>query len=494
MNDHPCSDTIDEITGLPRVLLAALEQTRSSTCITTADLDLPGPTIVYVNPAYCRMTGRRRDDVIGTTPRVMQGPLTDRSVLDRLRCDLSEGRRFSGETVNYREDGTPFIINWSIDPVHDASGAVTHFVATQEDVTSAVRLGRRVAAEAALDKALTWLLTVPGESRWALQHLADQIADEATTIAAVGEVSVTVYDVDDDTASTAGVQRTTGRSQTFEFARVGSRTKVTLSVAGMSVDESAFLDHEGLSEYTTRAGNGAAALMEYQRQRQTALRLQLALLPPDTESVPGLEIATKYVPGAAGMHVGGDWFDVVATDDRIVLSVGDVAGSGADAASLMGRLRLLASVAIERGRSVSEVLDVLDEMCEREGELATIELIELDPESGVARIWSAGHLPPILLGNSETTSVPVDTAPPLGHLRGATPSSIEVTLGAGEALMLYTDGLIERRDEPITDGMARLVDALGDRGPLASAIETALAVCGSEQVDDVAVLAVRRLE
>ena len=492
MNDHPNSDEIDEITGLPRVLLAALEQTRSSTCITTADLDRPGPTIVYVNPAYCRMTGRRRADVIGTTPRVMQGPLTDRAVLDRLRADLEAGRQFAGETVNYREDGTPFIINWSIDPVRDGSGAITHFVATQDDVTDSVRLARRLAGEAALDDTLTQLLTLPGESRWALKRLAEQIAHNATEIAMVGAVSVTVHDLDDDTGSIAGERLPTGQSSAFEFERVGSRSRVTLEVSGMSVDEAAFLDRDGLDRYTVRAATIAAALLEYQRQRRTALRLQLALLPPDTPAVPGFDVATEYVPGTAGMQVGGDWFDLVVADDRIVFSVGDVAGSGADAAALMGRLRLLARVEVERGRAVADVFALLDAICEQEAELATMALVELDPANGVGRIWSAGHLPPISLGTDTVASVPITVAPPLGHLRGTEPKSTDIKLDPGDGVMLYTDGLIERRDESITDGIARLERLLPCNSRPSEVVRSALAGRSTDQVDDVAVVAVRR--
>ena len=106
----------DDETILP-LLGAAIEHTRSAVCITTAQLDRPGPHIVYVNPAYCEMTGTTPDEVIGQTPRIMQGPLTSRPVLDRLRADLEAGRPFIGEAVNYRKDGTPFLISWRIDPV-----------------------------------------------------------------------------------------------------------------------------------------------------------------------------------------------------------------------------------------------------------------------------------------------------------------------------------------------------------------------------------------
>ncbi len=118
-----------------RLLKTAIEQSAESVIITTAQLDLPGPQIVYVNPAFTRMTGYAPEEVIGKTPRILQGPKTDRSTLDRLRKDCAEGKPFRGETANYRKDGSEFYLEWSIGPVRNERGEITHFVATQRDVT-----------------------------------------------------------------------------------------------------------------------------------------------------------------------------------------------------------------------------------------------------------------------------------------------------------------------------------------------------------------------
>ena len=127
-----------------RLLAAAVENGDLSVLITDADLDLPGPTILYVNPAFCRMTGYAPEDVIGKTPRILQGPLTDRAVLNRVRECLANEERFVGETVNYRKDGSPYNIRWSIAPIRDADGNLTHWVASQEDVSHRRRLEREV--------------------------------------------------------------------------------------------------------------------------------------------------------------------------------------------------------------------------------------------------------------------------------------------------------------------------------------------------------------
>lgn len=103
--------------------------------LTRANLDLPGPTIIGVSQGFERITGYREDDVRGYSPRLLQGPLTDRATLDRLRAVCTLGERFEGEAVNYTADGRAFLLHWCIDPIRSHDGAVTHFIAAQEDVT-----------------------------------------------------------------------------------------------------------------------------------------------------------------------------------------------------------------------------------------------------------------------------------------------------------------------------------------------------------------------
>jgi len=122
------------------LLGSAVEQTKESIVITDAELDLPGPKIVFVNPAFTRMTGYNEADVVGKTPRILQGPRTDRTVLNRLRQNLERGKVFEGESVNYRKDGTEFDLEWQIAPLRDVSGKITHFVAIQHDITERKQL------------------------------------------------------------------------------------------------------------------------------------------------------------------------------------------------------------------------------------------------------------------------------------------------------------------------------------------------------------------
>jgi PAS domain S-box-containing protein len=130
------------------VLQHAIEAANDAIVITTVGLEPPGPTIVYVNPGFERMTGYSREEVVGQSPRILQGPETSRELMDRLRRDLEEKQSFFGETVNYKKDGTPYFVEWRIAPIRNAEGEITHWVAIQRDVTDRVRheqeLERRV--------------------------------------------------------------------------------------------------------------------------------------------------------------------------------------------------------------------------------------------------------------------------------------------------------------------------------------------------------------
>ena len=136
-----------------RLLGSAIEQSKESILITDAQLDLPGPRIVFVNPAFTQMTGYTAAEAIGKTPRILQGPRTDKTVRQQLRQTLARGEPFHAEAINYRQDRTEFPIEWDIAPIRNARGTITHFVSIQRDMTGRKRLEEQLRQSQKLESA-----------------------------------------------------------------------------------------------------------------------------------------------------------------------------------------------------------------------------------------------------------------------------------------------------------------------------------------------------
>ncbi|MDZ7758481.1 PAS domain S-box protein [Rhodohalobacter sp.] len=126
------------------LLEKAIRSDYDSILITELGLEKPGPKIVYVNDGFTKMTGYTREEVLGKTPRILQGEKTDRAVLDKLKERLKEGKAFFGHTVNYRKDGSEFINQWDIHPLTNDKGEITHWVSYQHDITERKRSEKKV--------------------------------------------------------------------------------------------------------------------------------------------------------------------------------------------------------------------------------------------------------------------------------------------------------------------------------------------------------------
>ena len=117
---------------MKRLLENAMEHSFHGIMITKAE---PGYPIVYVNDSFSQMTGYSSEEIIGKSPAILQGPKTDQAVLDRLSQALSEGRLFHGEAINYRKDGSEFVMEWKIVPIKNEKEITSHYLALQRDVT-----------------------------------------------------------------------------------------------------------------------------------------------------------------------------------------------------------------------------------------------------------------------------------------------------------------------------------------------------------------------
>lgn len=196
--------TPDAATTADVTLLARMAQaSRTSMVLTDAALDEPGPRILWVNEAFERTTGYTSAEVLGRNPRFLQGPATDRTVLASLRRLLEQGEDFEGEAINYRADGTPFVMSWRITALRDEHGEPTHYLATQDDVTE-LRLRPLADRQAILQLQTSLMPEVPsrrGELEFGSAYRpADgqlvggdwidvQAVDEHQTLAVIGDVT-----------------------------------------------------------------------------------------------------------------------------------------------------------------------------------------------------------------------------------------------------------------------------------------------------------------
>lgn len=233
-----------------------------------------------------------------------------------------------------------------------------------------------------------------------------------------------------------------------------------------------------------------------QLDRATTVALQRSLLPARHIDMTGLEVAARYVPGARE-GVGGDWYDLFALPSgHVGVVIGDVAGHGLRAAVVMGRIRsALRAYALESD-DPADVLSRLDRKIGvfEPGAMATAVYAVIEPGLATMRLSVAGHPPPIVAEPGQPTRV-LQVRPdlPLGVRTGSPRRSNELPFVPGEIMLFYTDGLIERRTQPLSESVDRLRTVV-NAGPADAVCSTVMAaMIGDEPArDDVAVLALSR--
>jgi len=237
----------------------------------------------------------------------------------------------------------------------------------------------------------------------------------------------------------------------------------------------------------------------YNRERATALALQRGLLPRQIPRVPGLQMCYRYVPAETSAEIGGDWFDVIPLPgDRCALVVGDVAGHGVGAASLMGQLRTATRTLATFDLAPAQVLARLDQITADLTDpdtVATCIYAIHDPGAGTWDIATAGHPQPAIARPGHPATFP-DLPPGLPLGTGLQDSHYQATrlhLDPGSTLLLYTDGLIENRAADIGTGMARLACTLTtiSQLPIPDACDALLATLVPAPADDIAILMAR---
>lgn len=251
-------------------------------------------------------------------------------------------------------------------------------------------------------------------------------------------------------------------------------------------------------ELTSRAALALDSAMLFSRERAAALTLQRSLLPGALPPVEGTVCAVRYLPGAAGLEVGGDWYDVIPVSAGVVVYViGDVMGRGVQAAGVMGQLRAAVRAYALDDHQPEEVLRRVNRLLclSEEPPLVTCAYARVDIRTGELCISTAGHLPPMLLpSDGEPEYLELEPGLPLGVGESDFASGCRM-LPAGSTLVLYTDGLVETPQSSITTGMARLCERARAASGETDIEALTDALLGPEHTadhsDDVAVLVVR---
>jgi len=314
----------------------------------------------------------------------------------------------------------------------------------------------------------------------------------------------------DDLAELQRVQERSARERSYTIEHrlvVKGRTRHVVHRGEIVRDEQGEMTGlRGTTQDVTEQRRAEAALLTTRgrlaREQRAVEVLQDALLSTDFPAMEHFEVAARYLAAETEAEVGGDWYDAFAlTDGRVMLAVGDVSGHGIRAGRLMAKFRHSTRAYAILDPDPTAVLTRLDQFashwCEPE-EFATVQLAALDPGTGAIELVSAGHPRPIVVGIVGAAFVEVDGTRALGiseQPMRVTPATF--TLRADQALLFYTDGLVERRGAALAqfgDGTDQLAGLrLDDTGTTAGAVcDTAIARClrGLSREDDVCVLSV----
>jgi GAF domain-containing protein/anti-sigma regulatory factor (Ser/Thr protein kinase) len=354
---------------------------------------------------------------------------------------------------------------------------------------------------------------VPGET--GLVRLDARESDPASSApAGTGRSAYDVLPFDSD--APAAVAFRTGRTQLAplhetevgaEPSGVSTGLSVPLTANGEVIGVMTFVDGPGrlfeaddvslATEVASRAGVALSNATRFQREHVVADVLQRAVLPDSLPEVEGLLFDAEYRAGVAGTYAGGDWYDVFELgNDLVFFSVGDVMGKGAPAAALMGQVRSAIRAYAVSGQTPTEVLTSLDHLFDTliEDRVVTAVVGTITPSTGRVVLSNAGHPPPLVVrADGSAMFCPMQrTLLIAAGLTGAPRPRDELVLDRGDSLIMYSDGLIERRGELITHGMERLANTatvVGRAGwPDHPADTFASMLSVEERTDDIVVL------
>lgn len=418
-----------------------------------ASSELP---IVCVNPAFTRLTGYHNEEAVGRNFQFVCGPETDPTAIARVALASREGHEHTETLLNYRRDGTPFWNEVHLVPVRDATGGLTHVVGFLEDVTDRrwseeawARLDAVV--ESSLDAIITTTLSgMVTDWNQAAEQIYGYARDEI-----VGRSISMLAPVKQD-AEIAGFLakvQAGGHIEQLETVRVtkdGRHIDVAITMAPVR-------DSNGQIVATVTIARDITELRRVQEDRdrlygeleaefQRTAEIQAQLLPVSAPDVEGYEFAGVCVPAR---HVGGDFFDWLARDGLVRLSLGDVMGKGMPASLLTATVRAaLRSVTyLPVSEAVEAVNRALFPDLAPSSSFITLFHASLNPASGEVTYVDAGHGLAFVLRRDESVEPLRQRGLPLGILPDAGYPSAATSLSPGDTLVIHSDGLPDARPD-----------------------------------------------
>lgn len=469
----------------------------------------PRLTMIY-NDGYREMLGSDLHPAMGAdAPEVWSSvwpdvaPLFD-AVLSTSQPTWNEDMPLVMNRSGFNEETT---FTFSYSPLRDDSGVVCGVMDISTETTAQVINRRRL-------ETLNTVSTTLHEQR--AKSVGDLARVTAATLADSADVACTEIHLGSDLAARSGVRddhpdaaaraavRRSALHQwvgdTLVYPLAGSGDMAPIGTVTLTRNTHRPFDGEQRNFLILVARTIAVALAgahairrELRRIRTVGDALQEAMAPTPLASP---RWQTRYRPADSRLSVGGDWFDVVDRGDGTsALVVGDCVGHGLEAATRMGRLSSAGSAALHNGTDPARTLTILDRYSASlpGAEFATVFCGVVDPVAGTLVYASAGH-PPALLVRADGTTAWLDESqgPPLT----LSDNRVEVTIDVhpGDTVVLYTDGLVERRDESLVDGLARLADIAPEicTGPVEDIPDRLLDVMlPHTALDDVAIVAYR---
>ena len=329
---------------------------------------------------------------------------------------------------------------------------------------------------------------------------------DGVSLASTGGSTAVPWSLDERNVAVGSVVRT-DEPAAWDVVSWPEGESVAVAVARLRVDRAPVYVAVPSSSQTPgfpvlrQLAQAVAAAVEAQRsydeEHRIAVMLQRSLLQSRLPVVPGLDRAVRYEPAGHQTEVGGDFYEMTMVDGRLLVAIGDVAGHSLHAATVMAELRHAVRAYAVEGHPPGAVLELVNHFMRTvlPTDSATVCLFTLEPETGRVRLASAGHPPPLLRTADGVRFL--ETHGPLLGITAKRPDDLEFVLPPGGTLVLYTDGLVERRDADIDVGLAALAECAAEVEPDLDAFCSRLLdrlAGGGQRADDIAVIALRRAE